>query len=333
MLSLMYIAAQYTVYVGVFLFLIGVFGNSMLILIFVSEQSYRTTPWTFYFLIASVHDLLLVLFLLSTRILAIGFSIDLTGLSVVWCKCRYYLFSVWGGISLTCQCLATIDQFLVTSKNARIRRLSTLKTAHRTAVSVAAFWWLFSIPWLIWQDLSPVSSPCVSTTANFYLYGLFYALLILGILPMMFMAIFGLLAYDNIFGSMALHHQKAHRQTTVTVCMQVSLFAFSGTFVSAWYIYAFATFGKTNDAELLIKEYLAQSIIFLFPYVVTAVSSSYRWNRGRARQPLLFLCSRRDDSIYSWSRQVAFVEWRKGGFVAKGAVIESFLTRLYLGHG
>ncbi|CAF4226857.1 unnamed protein product, partial [Rotaria sordida] len=110
------------------------------------DRQYRTTPCTFYFLIGTVHDLLLILIVLGLRLVTVGFGIDLTRMSVVWCKARYYFFCTWAGILLTCQCLATLDQFLVTSKNARLRRLSTIKGAHRAVVVTLIVWWGQCIP-------------------------------------------------------------------------------------------------------------------------------------------------------------------------------------------
>ncbi|CAF1149376.1 unnamed protein product [Rotaria sordida] len=140
------------------------------------DRQYRTTPCTFYFLIGTVHDLLLILIVLGLRLVTVGFGIDLTRMSVVWCKARYYFFCTWAGILLTCQCLATLDQFLVTSKNARLRRLSTIKGAHRAVVVTLIVWWGQCIPWLIYQNISPINGACIYINPIFLRYVIFFGL-------------------------------------------------------------------------------------------------------------------------------------------------------------
>ncbi|CAF3457082.1 unnamed protein product [Rotaria sp. Silwood1] len=272
MVSLVYIAQQYTLYVGLLLFIMGVFGNLMVLLIFSMDRQYRTTPCTFYFLIASVHDFLLILVVLGLRLVTVGFGIDLTRMSVIWCKARYYFFSTWAGILLTCQCLATLDQFLVTSKNARLRHMSTIKGAHRAVIVTLIFWWLHGIPWLIYQDISPITGTCIYINPIFLRYVIFFGLVSLCVLPSVFLAIFGFLAYRNISQTTALSEQNAHRQMTIMVCMQIFPVILSGIFNGGWNIYTFATYEMVKNADLLSKEYLFQSMIALLAYLGSSVS-------------------------------------------------------------
>ena len=90
-----YIAQQLTIYGGCFLLIFGMLGNSITIFIFSSERSYRITPSTFYFLIATIYDSLQLLFNLLSRIVSVGFKTDLTRSSVLWCKARLSLAAVF----------------------------------------------------------------------------------------------------------------------------------------------------------------------------------------------------------------------------------------------
>ncbi|CAF4617991.1 unnamed protein product [Rotaria sp. Silwood2] len=62
----------------------GILGNFMILSIFSMDRQYRTTPGTFYFLIGSVHDMLVILIVLGSRLMTFGFNIDLNRISVVW---------------------------------------------------------------------------------------------------------------------------------------------------------------------------------------------------------------------------------------------------------
>lgn len=76
-MSLPYISQQLTIYGGLFLFIAGVVGNGMNILIFSNVRTYRRTPSVFYFLVSSIINIFYILIILMTRILS-GFGYDPT---------------------------------------------------------------------------------------------------------------------------------------------------------------------------------------------------------------------------------------------------------------
>ena len=120
-LSLIYVGQQVTIYAGFFFLFTGVFGNCMNMLIFSSERRYRKTPCTFYFLIESIFNNLYVIINMTSRISGIGYGVDSGNTSVIWCKVRQFLIVTFAVVSLYCSCLASIDQFLVTSRDIRLR--------------------------------------------------------------------------------------------------------------------------------------------------------------------------------------------------------------------
>ncbi|CAF4326776.1 unnamed protein product [Adineta steineri] len=77
-MSLLYLSQQITIYGGLILVTIGIFGNSMNILVFSTIRSYRTTPCSFYFLISSIFNIAYVTINLISRIVSTGYGIDLT---------------------------------------------------------------------------------------------------------------------------------------------------------------------------------------------------------------------------------------------------------------
>ena len=46
----------------------------------------------------------------------VGYGIDLTHTLLIWCKMRAALIAILSLTSVTCSCLATIDQYFVPSR-------------------------------------------------------------------------------------------------------------------------------------------------------------------------------------------------------------------------
>ncbi len=147
------ISQIYARYVGVPQFCLGMLGNFLNIWIFASDPSYRTTPCSFYLLMASATGSVQLMSGQLQRFLVLGFSIDLTLRSLFWCKLRELLINSFGSIGITFECLATIDQFFVTSRSARLRQLSNIKWAYRIAAGVIIVWIALDIPFFIYTGI------------------------------------------------------------------------------------------------------------------------------------------------------------------------------------
>ncbi len=80
-----------------------------------------------YYLIASICNIGFLTINLMSRILSVGYGIDLTRTSITWCKMKSFIGVSISLISLSFSCLATIDQFFATSQSAYLRRFSNIK--------------------------------------------------------------------------------------------------------------------------------------------------------------------------------------------------------------
>ncbi|UJR07019.1 hypothetical protein I4U23_011307 [Adineta vaga] len=168
-MSLIYIAQQITIYGGFCLLITGVLGNTINVYIFSIVRSYRTNPATFYFLIASIFNTAFLMINLSTRI-AFGFNIDVTQISTHWCKARNYLLYTLSMIVVTCPCMAMIDQFLVTSRHVKLRRLSNIRWAHRFVLIMIIISNLQGIPAALSYEILPTTGKCEITYSYFGTY-------------------------------------------------------------------------------------------------------------------------------------------------------------------
>ncbi|CAF1482045.1 unnamed protein product [Adineta steineri] len=264
-MSLQYAGEQLTAYGGIFLLVTGVTGDALNIFIFLTIRIYRTTPCTFFFLVGLTHDIGQLLISLTELIFKTGYGIDPTRTSTFLCKSRLYLVNGFATVSLSCSCLAVIDQFLVTSRSARLRGWSNITWAYRLALVAFSIAWLTSIPIAIHTEILPTISTCIPD-ANLTAYLPFASLLTLSALPVSVMLTFGYLAYRNIRLTTALTRHRVDRQLTRMICMQVILIAVCQIPYGIFNAYTLLTANVTKDADRLDKELFASRIAALLNY-------------------------------------------------------------------
>ncbi|CAF1058995.1 unnamed protein product [Adineta steineri] len=299
-MSLIYLGQQFTIYGSLVFLLMGVFGNSMNILVFSSVRTYRTNPCSFYFLIGSIFDNLYLLINLTTRLVSTMSGVDSTSTSLIWCKIRQFCIVTPSVITLSCSSLATIDQFLVTSKHARLRRCSSIKSAHWIVFIVIIFWCLHGIPCLVTSNIvgDESNKDCTITNATYSIYIPIFVFLFLCTIPIFIMILFGCLAYRNIQQTTHLAEQHVDRQLMRMVLTQVVLVVVSNTPFGAVTAYGLITAGINKDLNRQLKEYFAICILILISYsyyignfYIFFISSS------RFRQTLR-------DRIFWWRRPI-----------------------------
>lgn len=198
-----------SIYVGIPMLIIGMLGSFLNVLVFVSLKTFRRNSCGFYLTVMSVVNLALLATGLLSRITISGFALDWTQTSAFYCKARVYINQLSILTSLTCICLATIDQFLSTHPTFHWHRKNTVVISRLLIVTFVLIWLLHGIPYLFFYNLivSPKTgkSACSITSPIFQQYTVYGFLLILsGFAPLLTTLVFGLLAYRNI-------KQAAHR--------------------------------------------------------------------------------------------------------------------------
>ena len=298
MVALSYVGQQLTIFLGSFLVIIGVIGNTINIVVFSSVRSYRTIPCTFYFLIGSCFDIAYIMINLVSRIVISGVGVDLTRTSVSWCKLRNFFLATISLMSLSCSCLATIDQFLSTSQNASLRHLSSIKWAPRILMIMSIIWCCHGIPYLLFYDISAITHTCISTNFAFAVYfPSIYILTLNCAIPVSIMVVFGYLAYRNIRLTRALANRHADRQLTRMVLIEAGLVAISYIQYGINGTYTVITSGMSKDQNRLQAEYFASTVANLMCYLYFSVDSfCYSYIREewfRFREVVMYFCSRR----------------------------------------
>ena len=265
-----FIIQQMNIYVGIFIYITGIIGGLLNIIIFTSLKTFRETSCGFYLTVTSVFNVGQAIFALTTRILDSGFSINLTNLP--WsCKLRTFLAQSCVLLSLTSMSLATIDQFLSMTK---YRHLSSLRLAHRHIVIACCVWFLHGISALIyWGTLDGV---CIPTSIGYQRYlSYFYLPVLLGCLPIVVMVIFSLLSYFNIrtIASRQINivRLRRDRQLTAMALLQVAFIVFASIPYTIYNIYDLNTIVK--DAEVSARHRLIGTVAVLLYYESFAVSN------------------------------------------------------------
>ncbi|CAF1356232.1 unnamed protein product [Adineta ricciae] len=198
MASWLSITQIFITYIAPLIFLLSLFGCLMNTILFSTVYMYRSQPCTFFLLIAAISRFVHLLNTGLSRGLAIMIGKDVTLVSPVLCKTRSYLINVCLGISMTCECLATVDRFLVTSRNANFRRMSNIKLAYRITVVLLAFWLIENVPCFLFIDI--ISANICAIHTNFWMIYSKYVInwVSLTIVPLIICISFGLLAYRNM---------------------------------------------------------------------------------------------------------------------------------------
>ncbi|CAF1609409.1 unnamed protein product [Rotaria magnacalcarata] len=271
MITLLHIIQQYTIYVGCFLFITGLAGNIIHIYILSVVSSYRSNPCTFYFLIASICDILILSVALLSRILETGFKVDLFCSSIIWCKFRaYFIYSVTI-MPFYCQCLATVDQYFVTSKNIELRRFSTMRQAYWNSLLLIVICLLHGIPFFLYSDISPTTHICALMNIRLTLYLPIFILVFVTLIPSSLTIVFGFLTYRNVSQSVGLTHQHADRQLVNMLCMQIILILITTIPYGFLHLYSLETSKiiKSKHATCSIPESFMFTIINLNTYIYT----------------------------------------------------------------
>ena len=117
--ALAFVSRETVIYLGFSLFIAGIIGEPLVLLVFSSLRTFRQSSCAFYLIIISVVNIVHLFTGLFTFIMINGFGINWTIMSPFYCKFRPFLVQLCVLTSFTCICLATIDQFLATCSNPR----------------------------------------------------------------------------------------------------------------------------------------------------------------------------------------------------------------------
>ena len=196
-------STEFSLYAGFPIFGFGIIGNLTNICLLFSS---RKIACSFLLIISSFFNIIALSFGLLPRILSIGFNIDASSTSIIWCKSRLFISYIASIGSLACICFASIDRFLMSCRSVVWRSRSQLKIA-KMAIFIASLIIIeINIPYLIFYTLvegnttsGSLTTRCSLISPGLTLYGNYFLRpVLLSILPGAVLIITGLLTYRNI---------------------------------------------------------------------------------------------------------------------------------------
>ncbi|CAF0869686.1 unnamed protein product [Rotaria sp. Silwood1] len=133
-ITLSVISAQLNRYLSIVILLFGVVGN-LLNCLALSQRTLRSNPCALLFLASSIASLITLISGVAVRLLA-GWTIDLTD-SIGWlCKFRIFILFSSRTTASWLIAMATIDRWLSSSIDVRLRHMSTIKNAQRGIIII-----------------------------------------------------------------------------------------------------------------------------------------------------------------------------------------------------
>jgi len=273
-MSLIYIGQEITIYGGAIIFVFGLIGNLLNILIFTSVRTYRQNPSVLYFINSSIFSFLYIFINLPFRILSSGFNIDPLRTSVIGCKIRAFYFITTSLIILFSICFATIHQYIVTSRNVRIRQLSTIKSTYISIFLLNAFWMLHGILQLVFYTIRSDTNACgyidpgYTVYTQIYLFGWNFGI------PVFILVLFTYLTYRNLHQSTRITELGIDRQLVRMVFLQVALFMIFLLPYGILNTYSAATVSVVKNINRLRIENLLWTILTLWTYIFYGVSQN-----------------------------------------------------------
>jgi hypothetical protein len=278
--SLIFAGKQVTIYGGITVVVVGVLGECLNTIIFLSLRTFRQNSCTFYLTIMSILNIGELLADLLPRVMLAIYNRDGTEASLFYCKFRLYFVQICTMLSLTCYCLATIDQYCATCSRPRLQQLCNIRLARRLVSIFGFIWILHGIPYLLFFEhvVSPITGEvsCAMINPIYLQYRIYVVVLILfGVLPLTITTLFGLMAFRNIkeipLYTAPLVRRELEKQLTVMVLLQILMNFF--TLLPYTVVNVISLNMKSIDNPLIQAQIqLSSAVTLLFYYVYYAVS-------------------------------------------------------------
>ena len=226
--SLTQLAIQLVRAIVPIIMVIGVVGNSLNIAVLTGPALYGHAC-SRYFLALSCNNLFYTSVLLTYRLLADGYQLDATKISLISCKLITYIYQTSLLSSPYFIVLASIDRYCASSTNANLRKFSNVKITRRAILLVIIVIMLFYIGTLILIDVRQTDTFGCRIRAD-TIYKQIYTIMqvvVLGIIAPCLMLVFGAMTIYNtkrvgIIPTGISRHRRTEKQLARMLLLQVS---------------------------------------------------------------------------------------------------------------
>ncbi len=191
------VAVQATRIVLTSFIILGTIGNVLNLLIYTRPTLLRTSC-TLYLIADSINNILVVYTSLLIRLLSSGFSYDITLISNLICKLRYYPGYVLLALSPYFFTLACFDRYCSSSRSATRRSWCNKKVAKRLIIGAIILALVLYSHMAIFFQLNPSGTGCSAQPGAYNTFYRIFYLMIYCMLPFVCMGLFSILTLKNI---------------------------------------------------------------------------------------------------------------------------------------
>jgi hypothetical protein len=261
------ISPKLLIIVGIIIFIFGLIGNILNIYVFPlwsyprrafnSNNVNRTSNSPLYLLISSILNLMIIIYPLVTRILFDGFQYRIPQDNVfILRKFQYYTLHTFDIISLTCICMAIFDRYLTSSRNVRLRQMSS--TRQQTYLII-----LFIIC-LNAFHVSNTNECIVDSRIYLYYYLFVFQIFFHGIIPVSFLTIFGILTIKQLKLIGGVNHRlKIDKQMSrMLLLMSIGIILSSIPYSIEQFYYVIISHNNESQSPLIFLLHIISSILF-----------------------------------------------------------------------
>ncbi|CAF4005020.1 unnamed protein product [Adineta steineri] len=275
--SLDFAKKEIVIYFVIPMFIMSIIGGCLSLIIFLSLKTFRRSSCAFYLTIKSAYDLGRTIGSMLPYILRWGFQTDWGLPSLFFCKIRNSMATVFSLGSMTCLCLAVIDQYFSTCSHVHWQKWCDIKLAHRLTAIFTIIWILQGIPYVVFYN--HIISPSKNTTAceitnekfnEYLIYGYYFT--ISNLLPFISIII-GFMAYYNArhlsHRATPLIRRELDKQLTVMVLVEVLINFCTVLPFGITYMFSKIT-ATSSDPTFQAKISIAASVTLSFYYLSCA---------------------------------------------------------------
>ncbi|CAF0833188.1 unnamed protein product [Adineta steineri] len=241
-----------------------------------AQRTYNRRACSLYLSIASICDFIHLNSGPLTNILQYGFHYDWTINSNTYCKLKSYISFVFTVISATLTAIASIDRYILSSRNTNRWKFSTRSIAVRCILFTIFFWIFFSIPIAFCYTRYNHSSHneqliCSNVSQHMpcHIIQIIYTCIFNGFLPPVIMIYFGLLTCTNARNlrrrslTDSARLRQINYQLTLMLILQTVKSSFASLPFAIFNCYLLATIKLDKSLILQAKENLVNQIVYL----------------------------------------------------------------------
>ena len=266
--NILKVVPQYSFYIGCIIFISGIIGNTLNILVFTNLKLFRTNGSAVFLTVESISNLIYQILSFTLPTLTVIYGDDLTARSLVWCRLRYIWAQTCVLTSFFMVCFAACDQFFSTNCRFNLRLTCTLKLARYVAFVEPCMCLVHSVLFGFSFDIQSSLGCAISNPTWARYASLFYYPVLTGLLPIVVASSFSLLAFCNVRRIIRLRvpivRRELDRQMTAMVFVRVVFLVILTLPYATYRIYVINfPFSRTDRLQYAIGQ-LLQAIFLTF---------------------------------------------------------------------